>query len=927
MRIFNFIFTFIFGINTVIWSSFSWAGTNYSFLEKTRKQQLEFYSQQKSAYSFKDQPKFQKTSVAELAKYSPKEMNRMIEALKSAKPFSTAISTTLRFPLEAFIFALAVGAVVTSELIVSYENNPMGLEQHIDHQLSPLGSFGFWSFMYVNGISHNMLRVLVRSQNFHRYITPYLGMTAGFFTQSFLSQIISNPKFQTCVESEARKNEEQKTIKNPCEEAYKEIVESELMYELAPGLISMLSSTALAAFVQYGAAKGINLLKESSAIVSTIFSLIPGEGWALSGAKFLLKQGAQIGLFYGFDTFLLNKMITTPWKNHFESKDISQLEDLISKRVTNLNNINWQNETEIKILDKNLKAFASEMSNWRQINTMEILSAHQGWLDKVNKLSIGYDVSYNFYSDLLNELQNTNNSRIFRQYPYFGVKSDGLNNEQLYFSRPDFVKAGQEDSIINLVNHINNNIKNKYYESLGFTQFEISAFKRVASLLSSSDIKVKMQGLQLVTYLNDTNSSTFEYYFPHQGFNYYVAETADMFSLKAKAKNVLKEVNKLKQIVGLPEPKLKIGEGYVFNYLKYSDNNETIKELEFPDTKGILRINNYVEYMIAQMICGPEIYQTDLSKNDKIISDSFGWSNQFIPPSITNTKASGKPQWLCKGPSLSPTNTIYETSIGKFKNSFEYIQNNLLPEITNADNFPDWWTSQTEPVLKTAFDKFEKEYYKLVDKMLKRIYNNEKSSWNLSNISNGPVLSIFQETQIYTKLLAEFYKVNYQKALNKPMPDHLLNSQLDKNKELIKVKASFTSSLPMHFEKKIEYEMALINWHIKSIKYFTDDSGKIFIQKGVELDAIKKNLDNIKNILETINKQMSSQVQFTPQQSEIIKTLNELILSSANQLAIYGEIASSMNWANLRKLSDEQSKMVEQFKKLIKGSLITAGKN
>lgn len=940
MKIFNFLLTLIFGINYIGLTPQAFAvkkDTVEKYQDKVQKQNLQnVYSKTKSAYSFKDRSEktfsnFKRTPPAELAKHSPKEMNKMLAVLKSAQPFNTAIRTTIKFPIEAFIFATAVGAVIYAEMMLAYENNPMGMETHVHHQLSPLGAFGFWSFMFMNGISHNMLRTLVRNPKFHMFVTPYLGMTTGFFTQSFLTQIMSNPKFQLCVESEVRKTAEQKQVKEPCEDAYKEIVESELLYELAPGLISMLSSTAAAALVQYGVTKGYKALQDAKMLASISFNFIPGGGFGVQGLKFALKQGSQIGLFYAFDVYFLNKMITTPWKNHFESNDIVELEQMLQEKVNDLNNNYWSSTSTLKLLSKNITAFGAELSNWRQVNLLDIHTSHQAWLDKVNKLSMAYDVSYSYYQDLISELEKENQSRIFREYPYFGVKADGLNNDLHYLTRPDFVKSLQEDSINNLVSLIDNNLKSNYYKNLGFSEFETSAFKKVYSLLKSNDLKTKLQGLKMVAALNDTTSQTFQYFFPNQGFNYYAAATIEMHSLKAKAKTVLSEMAKMQEIVGKPDPKFETGEGYIANYMNYSGDTEAIKQLAYPSTKGIVRINNYLEYLTAQMICGPDIRGPESESRDKVLKESFGWSVEFIPPSIVErrpiiTGPDAKPQWYCKGPSLSPTNTIYKTTVKGWPSAFEYIQNNLIVELKDAVNFSDWWNRKTEPEMIHAFKGYEAEYYKLVLKMLGKIYNNQKSSWNNSNISNGAIASIFQETRLYTKLLAELFKATHQNVYGKALPNKFLSSEVEKNQQLLNIPSNYTSTLPMHFEKQIEYEMARINWEIRNIKYNTNKDGTILVHKGVDLTAIKKNIENAKNIIDQVNTEMKAMIKFTPAQDELIKTLNEAIHSSVNQLALYGEMVASMNWSNRREMSDEQAKIIEKFKQMLSGSLANAGK-
>ena len=84
----------------------------------------------------------------ELKKFSPNSFNKeLLKGLANARPGETFQHTIKRLPWESFIFSVAIGSVIASQLITDYSANPMAMQQHIEHQLSSFGVFSFFVFM------------------------------------------------------------------------------------------------------------------------------------------------------------------------------------------------------------------------------------------------------------------------------------------------------------------------------------------------------------------------------------------------------------------------------------------------------------------------------------------------------------------------------------------------------------------------------------------------------------------------------------------------------------------------------------------------------------------------------------------------------------------------------------------------------------
>lgn len=341
------------------------------------------------------------SSEAELRKFTPSIL------LKSFK------ETYQRFPRESFLFFLAIGGVTMFQLATDMAANPVRMQQHVEHTVSPLGMFSFFAFMYANGVSTNYLQDWLKNPRFHAFI-PYIGMTAGFFVQSTISTLAADPEVQSCVSQLLGKAPEDGM--RSCDGAYARYVLKKQLSLAAPGLISMVASTVMAGLLQKGAVWGVYKLTG----VDIALWFVPG-GIGVSAIRFTVMSTVQMAAFYYLDAGFLNRKVTFAWRNVIDGASLGRLERRIVDDIASKKTNGWADNYGVtpylcKLLgrddcDRNfadaLKTFHAEAADWRNLNLLETHEAHQAWQAKLAQLSGEYGVASAFYRDVIEEVRNS----------------------------------------------------------------------------------------------------------------------------------------------------------------------------------------------------------------------------------------------------------------------------------------------------------------------------------------------------------------------------------------------------------------------------------------------------------------------------------------------------------------------------------------
>ena len=842
----------------------------------------------------------------ELKKYSPKNLNQMmLEEMSRIKASNKAAwSHSVRnLPAESAIFFVAMGAVVASQLITNYSQNPVALQQHVEHSLSPLGVFGFFTFMYSQGVTANVLAMYMKNPKFHHMI-PYLGMTVGAFLQTYLSQVASDPNVKACAKTMmgtalTQKDYESGVEKDPCAKAYEYLVLKKKIWEFAPGIVSMLISSGLAGAAQSLATKAIIRVTG----VDIALWLAPGS-MHLKGIRLLLVKGLQITAFVAIDAWL-NRHVTYVWKNMYDGAEFYEVNDQLNAEINDLKSKSWS--TSSVSLQKQLKEFREKMVNWRMMNMSEVYEAHQNWSQALLQMTSMFNASYHFYDSFLVEARNSRYQEspirlLERSYPYYGVKAHDLNEgrEDLYFLKPDFVEPLQEDTISQAIAWAESYLQSKDGKYLYKNERE-KAQSIINSLKANSRIE---KGNALVSFNVDfqaglVNAGTSH---PYKRF-----------------------LSDFKNKLGNPSPKMGIGHGFGATYTSSPLQADILKNANYYRQVGAFFTPQISDYFLMQMVCGP-----DLEKGGTVIRNSTGFPSVFMPPQIKKSQDAFRHCTNFGTPQLRAEN-IYAVPVASSGKTYKGYADYLIHEARlsaigsqeNDEAFSQWWKQKTEGQILKAFEEYGKHYDEIVTKLVAKIFNEEKSIVNGRPILQNPLKSIkfyfsSEERKRYVEggpihngalksaLQEERYYLSILEDLAKP--------QKQFNSEFIRtLENSPTNELSL----SVEAEFIKLRDLLKRIQV-VQKQGRSVIASDLENYQIDEQVGNIQAALKKIADHLGvgdepslAQVKLNKNQHEVAVLVLENLQSLASEIMMYGVIANAVNWDKIqdtKRINMEQQK-------------------
>lgn len=859
---------------------------------------------------------------ANALKYTPNKVNKgiMDEMIRIKKATNGVFSHTVKnFAPESAMFFMAMGAVVASQLITNYSQNPLGLEHHIAHSLSPVGVIGFFTFMYSQGVTSNVLSMYMKNPRFHHMI-PYLGMTVGAFIQSYMSQIASDPNVIACAKVSIGKkltdqDYESGVDQDPCGKAYEYLVVHKKIWEFAPGIASMLISTAIAGTLQKGLTSAV--LKLSG--VDLALYLTPGT-MQLKGMRMVLVKGLQLTVFVSLDV-LLNRAVTYAWKNMYDGADFYDSNDAIIEQINLQKKNNWQNDP--KELVSELKLFKKRMSDWRMMNMSSVYEAHQNWSQALQQLTSMYNSSHAFYGDFVNQIRSARFKEetmpnLQKVYLFNGVtaKDQQTGFEDEYHNKPSMVEHSQHETIEDVGQLGLKMMKMDWAKSL--FENERAKLQSIFTKLSSGKRDVMAAGLNEIRaeYVNNMQNISVSLYYRQM-------------------------VQKVFSDLGGPRPVLEPGRGFLFTYEAAPTTGKTLKGTNFYRKVGQFQTPTITDYFVMQMMCGP-----DSEKAQSSVRQSMGFASVFLPPQIKNGTDSFK---FCEGPpqiSYSE-NEIYSTPVTtstnkKYLGMIAYLVNEARTSIVGdqtTPKFEDWWQEKTETQMQTAFAQFSKSYDEIVVKLIKGIYEPGRSIFNgrplIRNpvktfeaiytekgrarqlmggpIYNGAMNAVFQEERVYLKILEE-----------------ILNPAKEFNVDF----ANILQKSPAHpMTQAIEEEFAKLNALIKKIKV-TKVGDREVVNSELENTDIEKQVTNIQNMITALGRavgvsdavktkgnaapsqQEAPIMNLTENQKMVTVQMLEALQGLATEMMMYGTIANAVSWDKIRNLKKSQEETLEQARQL-----------
>lgn len=895
-----------------------------------------------------------------LRKFSPKSMGQALaNEMAKVKQASTAAwsHSTRHLPSESGIFFLGMGAVVAGQLITNYAQNPIAMKQHIDHQLSPLGAAGFFTFMYSQGVTSNVLSLYLKNPRYQHMI-PYLGMTVGAFMQSYLSQFASDPNVQACAKSWLKKPEgaaailESASKEDPCEKAYEYFVLKKKMWELAPGVTSMLLSAGLAAVGQSVGSKIV--LRVTGFDIATF--LMPG-GMQVKGLRLILVKGLQITAFTAIDVWL-NRHVTYVWKNIFDGAEFNDLGQQIVQNIASQKRSGWNEDK--KEFTKLIKEFHKKSGDWRMVNLSEVYEAHQAWTENLQRLTGMYNASYNFYSAFLNEARSfkTNkNSPLNLVSPLNGVLAKGLgkSDQDYYHTDPLFVESMQMATAHDIADEMKQNLQGAYLGQ-AFSPSTINELSEIADLLSSEDKMIVGKGLEKIYR------------------KLYRRQSSSLMENEIKP-----ELIRIYGKLGSPFPAFAAGQGFALSFEKAPMNESSVKDVPFYRRQGPFATENITDYLLVSMLCGPEV-----EKKENVIYNSTGFPSIFLPPQIK--KSSDNFSELCKMPSSEDgARSLYRMPIENAGQSYngvmDYLKNNVRDNLLGKQDenlFQKWWNENTEEQMQKAFEVYAKSYEEIVMKLVRGIFREDQSVTNRGSMANGTIKSLQQEARVYQMILGEMLKDVYAQANKRHLPEAYffgnkfqeVSFKAEKGKPSIldffartsevefesvlfainkntdsKVFAKKRYGYPMKVQYNFESEMTKLINLLKEIKIVNEQmtvqssiDGFAFdtvydknpvIQSNLENKQIEDQLTKVQNTLKDFakllgvsdEKEAPSIVVLSKEQSELALLCIENLQSIATELSMYGTIANAVSWdkiRNLKERSAEEQKLQEKVQERVR---------
>ena len=864
---------------------------------------------------------------------------------------------------ESVMFFAAMGALVATQLITNYSQNPVGMAQHFEHSLSPMGMFGFFVFMYTQGVTSSVLSLYLQNPKFGHMI-PYLGMTAGAFAQNYLSEMMMDPSVPACrdlmmgkasnwaqktndkvnnylagkpapIEAAPKSKFGVKEQENPCDKAFEYFAVNKKIWEYAPQISSMLLSSYVAGIAQKTVSSAIVKLTG----VDLMMALAPGA-MEVSAARLLLVKGTQLYFFTAIDAWM-NRRVNYVWKNLFDGKDFYDMQSHIISEVNRLNTQGWDDSTE---LQKSIKQFHEKMAAWRMMNLADVYEAHQAWQDMLHQLTSQYSSSYEFYSSFINEVRNSNSDspgakRLLMKYPLNGVKDAWLKEgkEDMYYDDPRGSESGQAETVKNVANFIDEVIKDP--KSLNLRDSETVAVKQMRDKFRNEDNLVKAEGIQQL-----------------------FKEMKNMSNNITTSKNYPNLLQAIYAGLGNPDPKLQGGRGFLATFENTPTKGNSIKNTSYYRVVGNFKTPKITDYYVMQMICGPKVNIAG-SSSEPVVRTTSGFPAIFMPPALRNSTHdfSKECQPIIDGENSS--DEIYSRKLtpqkgGRTYTGFlEYLVFNVSQDILNDQtDFDSWWKATTEVPVRTAFEDFSKKYDQIVVNMIRGIYNQKRtdydskiarlsdqviemyknvfdvifhgkdrpyqSTFNRGPVSNAAMNAIFQQERVYLAILNEFFKAP--------------GNSFYFNLEDILV-ASKAPTQPLL--KEVENQFAALNFTIKKIKIENVD-GREVIRGGIKNSEIEERVKNISTALSNVAKALNVAEKGSAEQkhenaggpnvtlingiaqNDIAVDLLERLQALADEMSYYGTIANAVNWDKIRELKkdelDQQKAMSEKVKEMQK---------
>lgn len=460
--------------------------------------------------------------------------------------------------------------------------------------------------------------------------------------------------------------------------------------------------------------------------------------------------------------------------------------------------------------------FQEKMAHWRQANLEPISIAHGSWSQKLSHLSASLDGSFSVYNHILNSIIE---SKQGKESPI--DRNDSLNGIKPLLPQADqeFPKSGYLDGYWQLQNFRKARLKlgakklrEMLAEASGAGQLPptLQALEKVATLWEAREEGQMLNLLRAfrngdVEVVSATESQLRRALEPLKGDGVealLIADASDRSDLQDKqilfsaqvwfdretekmsegvailanavkptlgfAKTFQAPVKKIYDAileeVGRPEPTSEKGKPYIQGFALHPNFGQFFELMEYPNSPGRFYLRNAAEYMVYQMLCGPEA-----EAKQSVIKTKWADYDEFFPPMIRQKEAA--PVNFCNKDWFGPKHSMYSETISVLKEDgsyqsfdgvFGYLKANVRPSVVDAasskNNLKTWWDNHVGIQVDGALASYSKDYDKIIKQFRQLTTNRNLSTTNMGPIFNSPLWALQQEMRFYELVLVEMIR-------------------------------------------------------------------------------------------------------------------------------------------------------------------------
>lgn len=853
-----------------------------------------------------------KTKPSELAEFKPSRLREYFSHLRQNSG-SIAVHKIKTFPFEAFTFFVAIGAITTADLVFNYNSNPVAMDQFLAQQKDPVGQMGFAAFMVANGLTSEPLMAVAQSRG-ARYFIPYLGMSVGMIASNIVHEIGHFPGLKECAVGMGRRavqkagqavaGGELADMKD-CDkafEAWSKMSLSEKGHEWAPGLFSMVASTAMAGGIEAALNGSVAMAARMSSAVALrmvaiemLITVAPG-GIVVRGARWTYKIAQLAGFIY-LDTVLRAPMVFT-WKNAVQLgpqlRDSDQRIGILARRK--LSN-GWNPETALNAagrpvcadekstncyndLDRELLEMQKIMTKWREANMESVLMAHANWSQYLHQLTSQYRVSKQFYFDFVSdlwkkryELPENYVALMDRPMPLYGVTPKGLDQDERekFLLQPNKVLNMQMETIADVVQ----TLQESPADLSALRPEEQKVYNDIVTGLSSAEPNKIGAALQ-----------TLRYYLWKDPIQHLAPTT---LKLKALLEPIFDKL-------GDPQPLMAPGQGYLKLVAK-DPNNPIYANNPFSGGNSLFLTPTVPEYLAIQMIKGP-----DVEKGESTVSNNMaGFPASFAAPRI-RIDGSLRSQRMPEIPELGfdLNQSLFRMRFWVQRDGqnigggtlFDFLRNEggVRAEIVGdqtGHKIAQWWEQYPERQLTNAFLNYETKYEDIIQDLHQKLFRTDSSFINRGPVANGVLKSMAQERAIYLYIVDSF--LNSQAGRPSPAPmDDTGYSVLTTSGQIVNSKNEWTQAM---LAKWTELEALLRKLEAKPVR--SGNATKNYIVSRVSNEDLQKVAAAMEEQLKQIPLDMEKLTEF---QKKVLAAALQGLNASGQELLNFGQIINNVSY-------------------------------